>query len=44
MVTKEAKPGYEKVVAYLSRYSDKDIFTRRDEYAKIKLTPATLPS
>ena len=41
-VTAEAKPGYEKVVAYLARYSEKDIFTRRDEYAKIKVVPATL--
>lgn len=41
-VTAEAKPGYEKVVAYLARYSEKDIFTRRDEYAKLKVAPATL--
>ncbi len=41
-VKREAKPGYEKVVAYLSQYTDKDIFVRRDEYANIKVTPATL--
>jgi cyclase len=41
-VTSEAKPGYQKVVAYLARYADQDIYVRRDEYAKLKATPATL--
>lgn len=41
-VSNEAKPGYDKIVAYLARYADKDIYVRRDEYAKLKATPATL--
>ncbi len=41
-ITQEAKPGYEKVLAYLARYADEDIFVRREEYKTIKVTPATL--
>ncbi len=41
-VTKEAKPGYEKVVDNLTEYLEKDLELRRQEYSKLTVTPPTL--
>lgn len=38
----EKKPGYEKVVAYMERYCNDDVYVRRDEYSKATIAAATM--